>query len=141
MARNYLMTTPSYIPTAGPQVCDYFCTGKAIQSISPRQVPNKKVSDHPYVRIPISIYLQRIDEIRQYGPEQAMQKALIRQSEEQWKKAHLTPSANPSAPQMQIGQLQQINKSNAKDDLVVQQVRLAANRGFHASKQPVLIDA
>lgn len=76
-------------------------------------------------------FVKRIDEIRQYGPEQAMQKALIRQSEEQWKKAHLTPSANPSAPQMQIGQLQQINKSNAKDDLVVQQVleslkRLAA---------------
>ncbi|KAH7419959.1 hypothetical protein BKA64DRAFT_30221 [Cadophora sp. MPI-SDFR-AT-0126] len=66
--------------------------------------------------------VERLDEIRQYGPEQATQKALIRQSEEQWKKAHLHPGASPAASQKQIGQTQQANKSSVLDALVVQQV-------------------
>ncbi|KAK0109105.1 hypothetical protein ONS96_002932 [Cadophora gregata f. sp. sojae] len=66
--------------------------------------------------------VERLDEIRQYGPEQATQKALIRQSEEQWKKGHLLPGATSSASQRQTGPSQQPNNPGAKDDQVVQQV-------------------
>ncbi|KAG4427809.1 hypothetical protein IFR05_016707 [Cadophora sp. M221] len=72
--------------------------------------------------------VERLNEIRHYGPEQATQKALIRQSEEQWKKTHLFPGTTPSSSNMSSisqqssGPAQQASKPTAKDDLIVQQV-------------------
>ncbi|KAL2071633.1 hypothetical protein VTL71DRAFT_12868 [Oculimacula yallundae] len=72
--------------------------------------------------------LERLQEIDQYGPEQATQRALGRQSEEQWKKANaftgttaptsniFSSSQHPNAP------AQQLSKPDAKHDLIVQQV-------------------
>ncbi|KAH7350822.1 hypothetical protein BKA65DRAFT_476184 [Rhexocercosporidium sp. MPI-PUGE-AT-0058] len=78
------------------------------------------------LKLPTEPWLvERLNEIRQYGPEQATRKALIRQSEEQWKKTHLVPGTTPSSGNVSYqpsGPMQQASKPTAKEDLLVQQV-------------------
>ncbi|CZS92346.1 related to tpa inducible protein [Rhynchosporium graminicola] len=72
--------------------------------------------------------VERLQEINQYGPEQATQRALLRQSEEQWKSASqpdgtTVPSGNmSSALQQSSAPTQQVSMPSTKHDLVVQQV-------------------